>query len=476
MPNVIAELGSRGTQFDIALLDFTGGINNSQRDEDVADNELSAGANYLPEHPGSLILRKRDGLTAISSDLAENGQMIFCGKHADYVCTLTKIQQVDGTDVTTSLTSSTTWDAATFNDGDVFVNGTDERVSTNGTSTAALGGSPPNFTFIEAHNQFLFGAGHSLGILRWSGLGVNNTWSSTNTLTLSTDEDDDITGLIKFRDVLFVTTDKRFFHVNGTSVTNMSVTYAGHEGPGCTAHRSLVVNPFGLFMWTNQGLAVSRDGVTFDLPMQRKLKGTLAGLNEAQYANVHGVWNPLHDRVEYSVFDGSSTTCDLKIYYYYLLDAFYLGTGTATQMNASGLVIVSGLPTIYVVGYSANSATDQVFSLLGDTDIAGNISAFMETKRIWPGGSPTVLSRVRDMTLKTGPVPSAGNITIGAYLDDETSIVAANSFTVAALTTVADDILGMGKRCNKIKIRIEDTLATRPRIHGATLRGTILSN
>ena len=468
MSTFIAPLGAR---FSIPMLDFRGGLNNSQSDEDIEANEISAGENYLPEQPGSKRLRKRPGLTAISDDLAENGQLIVDGKHKNYLCTLTKIQAVDGTDVTTGLTSSTTWDFATFADRDIFVNGTDEVYSTNGTSTSTLGGSPPNFKFIETHNNFLFGAGHDLGKLRWADLGTTETWSATNSLTLSTDEDDDITGLAKFRDVLMVFSDKRFFLINGFTTTDMEVVRTGHEGPGCTSHRSIVVTNAGVFWWSNQGLVASDDGITTDLPMQRKLKGTLDGLNEAQYANIHGVWNPLHERVEYSVFDGSSTTCDLKIYYYYLEDTFWLGTGTAVQMNASGLVTVSGLPTIYVVGYSANSATDQVFSLAGDTDIAGNITAFLETQRIAPGGV-TALNQAEVLTLKTGPVPTNGNITMGVYIDDSTSTD--DSFTVAAVTTRAEDPVRYDRTFSKIKVRIGDALATRPRIAGAILQAFLL--
>lgn len=470
MPLVIPSIDRR--RFKLDMLDFSGGLNDSDIDENIEDNEVSAVENYLPENPNSRVLRKRPGLTAISSDLAENGQLIFGGKHKDYLCTLTKIQAVDGTDVTTSLTSSTTWDATTLANRDIFVNGTDEVFSTNGTSTSTLGGSPPNFKFIETHNNFLFGAGHTLGLLRWADLGTTETWSATNGLTLSTDEDDDITGMAKFRDVLMVFTEKRFFLINGFTTVDMSIVRTGHEGPGCTSNRSIVVTNSGIFWWSNQGLVASANGITTDLPMQRKLKGTLDDLNEAQYSNVHGVWNPLHDRVEYFVHTTGSSTVDLCIYYYYLTDTFWTGTGTGCLMNASGLVTISGEPIIYVVGYSANSATDQVFSRVGNTDIAGNITALLDTKRYSPGGATSSM-KLRDITLVTGPVPTNANLTLGLYQNDETS---STDHTIAATTTERENLIGFGRRLNKFKVRIGDSAATRPRIVGATARGYLIND
>ena len=281
-------------------------------------------------------------------------------------------------------------------------------------------------------------------------------------------------GLAKFRDVLVAFSDKRFFHINGFTSQDMEVVFTSHEGPGTTSNRSIVVTPAGIGWWTSQGLAWSSDGITVDLPMQRKLKGTLDALTQAQYANIHSVWNPLHDRIE--IFVPTGSTNNLVIYYYYLLDSFYLGTGTAAEMNASALMTVSGEPIIYVVGYSANSATDQVFSLVGDTDIAGNISGFMETARFAPAGASTALFRVSDLTARTGPVPTSGNLTVGAYLDDETSINSSNSFTVAAVTTQRDYRIFLPRRINKMKIRIADSLATRPRIGGTIVRGFALNN
>ena len=172
MPTII---GRRSTEiitqrFKAELLDFTGGLNNTQKDEDIADNELSDAENYVPERPGSKVLRKREGLTSVSNGMGSlDCQLIFQGAHNNYYTTVTTIEDLDnGNDLDTGLTSSTTWDAATFENADIFVNGTEERVTTDGTNFGDLAGSPPNAKYIEVHNNFLFAAGHSNNALRWS--------------------------------------------------------------------------------------------------------------------------------------------------------------------------------------------------------------------------------------------------------------------------------------------------------------------
>jgi len=470
MPTVIAD---KGTRFNIPLTDFSGGINNSQSDEDIEDNQLSSADNYLPEFPGSRTLRKRVGATAVSDSQSdtEDVQLIYQGKHNTYFCTNTILQQSDGTDITTGLTTSTTYDATTFADRDIFVNGTEEIYSTNGTSSSALGGTPPSGKYIETHNNFLFMAGHSLGALRWADLGTTETWTATNSITIDTDEDDDITGLKKFRDVLMVFTEKRFFLVNGFATVDMEIVRSVHEGPGCISGNSIVVTNAGIFWWSDEGLVFSDDGITTDLPMQRKLRGTLDSLTSSASNIVHGAWNPMEQRVEYFVADGSQL--DTCIYYYYLEDAFYLGTGVGCRMTASATVDVSGLPTVYVGGYG--DGADKVYSRTGVTDDSTTITANMETKRVAPGGSPTALIKVEDVTLHTGPLTASDTITLGVYIDDETS--ANPTYGLSVITTRADDKVGLSRRCSKIKVRIEDSDANgRPEIRGATLRGYVLSD
>lgn len=458
-----------GIKKNFEFLDFTGGVNNTQEDDQIEENELSDARNYAPEFAGSKMLRKIPGKTLETAGFAAQPEFIFEGQHANYVQTATTLEIFDGTDVTTGLTSSTTCDAATFNGGDLFVNGTEFRVSTNGTSSSAVSGSPPAANLIETHNNFLFVAGHSLASLRWSSLGIYTSWSTTNELLLGTGENDNITALKKFRDVLMVFTKNRFFHVNGFSVTDMGVVHAEHKGPGCTSHRSVVVNPYGVFWWSDQGLCVSRDGFNVDLPMQRKLGLTLSGLNHADYGEVCGVWDSDNDRIFYCMPNGSATTNDLGFYYYYLQDAFYLCDATVTNRCLARLA--NGKI------YAGNYARD-LHELTGERDhdgsSAASITAYGETKRFTP---ISVIGdyRTRDITLKTR-VPTSGNITFGAYVNDETSIDSSNSFTVAAVTTQREYPIGWRRKLNKVKFRFGDALATRPRIQGCVLRGYLLND
>ena len=467
----------RSNNFKMELTDFTGGLNTTQGDEDIELNELSDAENYVPERPGSKILRKREGLTSVSNGMGSlDCQLIFQGALNNYYTTVTTIEDLDnGNDLDTGLTSSTTWDAATFEGADIFVNGTEERVTTDGTNFGDLAGSPPNAKYIESHNNFLFAAGHSNNALRWSALGDKDSWSVTNEI-LFTDANDNITGLAKFRDVLMVFTENRFYHVNGFSTTDISVTHSGHEGPGCVSNKSIVVNPAGIFWWTTQGLAFSNDGIRVDLPMQRKLQATLENINGAQLALIHGVWSPEHDRVQFYVPTGSSTRNDTCIYYYYMTDTFYIGTGNGAAMNASFQGVSSGAPVVYLGGYNTGN-TNEIFTNTGNTDgLSGgavSITAFLETARFAPLGD-TAFHKGDSITLKTGPVPTNGNITLITYADDATS--ATDTLTLAAVTTDSENEAVFRRRFNKLKIRIGDALATRPRIRGAIVKGYFLND
>ena len=148
MPTLIGYPKSerRPNNFKVELLDFTGGLNTTQRDEDIEMNELSAAENYVPERPGSKVLRKREGLTSVSNGMGSlDCQLIFQGALNNYYTTVTTIEDLDnGNDLDTGLTSSTTWDAATFEGADIFVNGTEESV------IFPLVGTGPVFSVIES--------------------------------------------------------------------------------------------------------------------------------------------------------------------------------------------------------------------------------------------------------------------------------------------------------------------------------------
>ena len=148
------------------MLTFRGGLVNRLPDEHIEDNELSAAENYIPDILSTSDVVKRSGHTKHSTALTEAGTSIHEGKNANYLTTSTIIRSLAGASLATGLTSATDPDWATMLDNDIFCNGTEVQTSTNGTTFASLGGTPPAFKYLAVHNNILYGAGHSLGVLR----------------------------------------------------------------------------------------------------------------------------------------------------------------------------------------------------------------------------------------------------------------------------------------------------------------------
>jgi hypothetical protein len=60
------------------------------------------------------------------------------------------------------------------------------------------------------------------------------------------------------------------------------------------------------------------------------------------------------------------------------------------------------------------------------------------------------------------------------YVDDATS--ATDTLTLAAVTTDSENEAVFRRRFQKLKVRIGDALATRPRIRGAIIKGYFLND
>lgn len=494
-----------GFEHEPRTLTFQGGVNNSLPDEDIGETEVSDSRNWLPDFESAAGLIKREGTTTTSSNIDDAygvGTSVFQGKHANYFTTGIAATQYVWNFAGTALannavTSSGEPDWVTFNNNDIYtLDGGAPQTSTNGSTFAALGGTPPNFRYMRAHNNFLFGAGHSLGLLRWADLGTATTWTSTNSLTITNDEANSITGLAKFRNNLVVFCRYSFHNVNGFSGLDMGINYNSY-GIGCTSHRSIVVTPFALFWWSDNGLVMSRTGTEDDItfPLYDKIPVTLNGLNKARYANVHGVWNSRKDRVEYYVCSGAAqTTQNMRIDYYYKTGAVWLHDGGGVAAGASGAAVVSGSRDIYVFP-SVTDATAGAYLYLQDedalTDNTININAFLETRRDAPI-SRKALKRFRTLTVNAA---SSGNSTLdyGVYLDSDGTLTDTWSISLTGSTgfildtdTLDSGILGTGivpsdsyvgsdLRYRKVKHRIYDSSAQRTRLRSLINSGYLLS-
>ena len=486
-------------------LDLRGGLDNSVSDDQVSDNCLTAVSNYLPDFLSAGMLMKREGVSKTLVDQqTEAITSVYQGDQGNYFTTSSTIKQfTSNVDLAGGALSATTApDWTSLASVDVYVNGTDapRRIDV-GPVVTTLGGSPPNFAYIKAYHNFLFGAGGNaaVGQIRWTDVGTLETWTVTNALVLS-DQTDPIRGFGLYKDVLVVFCERSYHHVSGWATLEIVVTYSNFE-EGCLSHRSIVSTPYGLFWWSKAGLCRSTDGFSIDYVTVRKVPNTLDTLNKAKYDIVHGVWHPRYKRLQFYCCSRSSNTPDTAFYYYPESDSIWVMTGAGVQMGASGMAVTSGVADVYL---GSASTTGYFYKNSGDTDDGTAITAYLETKRDYTQFGPTAIKRCDILTPMGLVVTGVASVTYSVYLDN--AVTATNSWdldwtggstfttggfilgtdhlgtgTLGAPVTTGtgavpvESTIGYGRIFKKIKHRISDNNATRPKIRGFVHRGRLIA-
>jgi len=283
--------------------------------------------------------------------------------------------------------------------------------------------------------------------------------------------------------------------MEGYAEKRIAITYSnGNEGT--TSHRSLVVAPeAGLFWWTKFGPAWSPDGFRILYIGMKKIPKTLAGLNAAQYARVHGVWDPNEECVQWWVCNGTSTTEDLSIRYYPFygqtedgFGSFWVSNGEGTKMAASGVVTSSLADTVYVGAAAANSS---IFKQSGATDDGASIVGALEMKRDSIIDDPDTTKRMKEIVLRSTLSATGGGATVSIYWDDETNPsetfsiehegvgfqLDADQLDVDSLAETRGEETSIypRERYKKIKLRYEDTGATQTQFRGFIIKGTLIA-
>jgi len=481
----------QGNQFHELL----GGVNNAVSDELIALNELSDARNYVPDPENAGVLVKREGITQVSSvqSTALIGK-VHDGIHDIWACIPTDVINDAGTAQSLSLTSSTDTCWASFNNFDIVTNGT-ELKTYNGSTWAALGGTPPAFKYLQVYNRFLFGAGHSAAKIRWSAADNQASWPADNEWNLAPDANDDIVGLTVWQNNLYAFGERSFWRLAGFYEKAIQILHRGE--PGCTSHRSIVPTPYGLFWWGYDGIYRTQDGVIGTNISELKIPKTFDGLNKAQFSKVHGTWNPNRQRIEWYACNGSGSTEDIAIYYYprigvsqvggVQVGSFWVCSGDGTEMAASGLVTVSGEKLVYV-GSAASSK--YLYSVSGTTDDGASISAYLETRRDATEYGPAAIKRSKTL-IPMFELTGQATAIYGVYLNNSQGISKQWSLTLTASEGFILDVdkldvgvLGGGavgeevfihwsEKFRKMKHRIQDEAGVRIKIRGIRTEGYI---
>lgn len=443
-----------------------GGVNNSIGDEFIKDEECSDAANYQPDLTYGTGIIKREGLTQVSSVMTATISSVYQGRNENYFTSGTTTRAFAGTSLDSGLTAGyPSW--TSFATYDIMVNGTNLRKTSDGANFSALANCPAGAKYVAAVNNFVYVAGHGYGKLRWADVGTAETWTVTNELVLTQDENDNITGLAPWRNALLVTCEKSFELISGYSTLEQGVSYYS-KADGCNSHRSIVVTPVGVFWWSKRsGIVWVKEDMTADYPAIRKIPKTLASINWGQNAYVIGTFDPRQHKVMFYTVTGTGTTNNIRIDYYWDTDSFWLHTGAGTAMAACGMAVDTGVACVYTGGYATST---YLYKVSGATDDGTHITSYFDTKRE-AYGSPTAYKVTKNVTLHTN-LSTSDAITYEAWIDNDTSADTAWSNTVD--TGPQDTVIGVNRQHRKIKHRITDHAATTTRILGLTHDGTLM--
>jgi len=435
------------------------GVNNTAPASQINDAELTDAANYEPDLTGTGWLIKRAGLT--KKDTTERTAKSFSihdGKLGDYYHNGTSVYNFAGTAVDTGRAQvHDQW--ASTGGYDIYVNGTDARKTANGTSFTDLSNCPTGAKYIVYHNNMLFAGGHDTGKIRWSDLGTIETWSAVNEWVLPYD----MVSLVKAPNAVLSLHEKAFYMLSGSKTLDVQVLYSSTK-EGCTASRSAVVTPYGVFWWSRPGIVWLKADYSLDYPMQRKLAYTLNSLNRAQDASIHAVWNSYRGCVQFYLFTGSATACNLRVDFYPYYDSFFLHTGAGVAMACSGVSTISGVENVYVSGYASST---YLYTQSGATDDGTDISSYFITKN---EGNPSVERQGRSTVVSTD-LTTIATLTYECYAN--------NASTASVSTTLTDTPVGLLDQYiatnisnTRIKHKVSDSASTATRILQLTHYGT----
>ena len=476
--------------------ELLGGLNNAVSDELISPDELSDAENYVPDPENAGVLIKRSGITQVSSQQTPKITSIYEGVHGIWAGLPTDIIDSSGSSQSLTLTSSDSQDWASLASYDIMVNGAEEK-KYNGATWTDLGGTPPNFKYIEVYNRFLFGAGHDKGKVRWSDPQDPETWSATHEWNLTGDSNDDVTGLKAYRDVLIAFTEKAFFHLRGYHELGINITYRGE--PGCTSNKSIVSTPYGIFWWGEDGIYFSPDGFQTVNISELKIPKTIDGMNKAKFNLIHGLWNPLRQRIEFYGFSSGATTHDMAIFYYprvgvsnvggVQVGSFWVQGGAGVEMGCSGVVTVTGERVVYL-GSAAGSG--YIYQQTGSDDDGTVITALLETQRNSTEYGPSSMKRLKNL-IPVFELTGTASVSYGIYLDNANTVTKSwpIDLSLSGGFTLGSSLLGTGafgepdlaheveigwsEKFRKIKHRIYDEDENRVKVRGILTEGYLVN-
>jgi len=210
--------------------DFSGGANTRDRPLGIEETELHLSENMESQKNGEGLKGRRGqaedfDITAISAVKSIFTWYLAAGTRVTVAFGGTSIYNAeDGTERDTSLTSALKWSTTSWSTKDkaYYTNGTDAVQKDDGTTIAALGGTPPTFKYIEFHFDRLWLAEDSTA--RFSDLNDDETWPAANALNLGDRFGGIMTGMKSFGGNMIFLKDTGLYRFEGSPILGGTIT------------------------------------------------------------------------------------------------------------------------------------------------------------------------------------------------------------------------------------------------------------
>jgi hypothetical protein len=212
--------------------DFSGGVNLRDAPLGLADNDLIDAQNVEPSALFSPAVAGRGGQsefkTGLHATLPIRSMFRFYkldGTSMSLICYSTKVSKLADNGTETVLSSAFTSDQKfsftswTSKDAAYFTNGVEAIQKYDGTTLAAVSGSPPISDFIEEHQNRLYVGIATDDQIRFSDSNSDSSWPSANALNVADNRGSAVTGIKSLGTVLVVLTDAGLWRLQGDPIT-----------------------------------------------------------------------------------------------------------------------------------------------------------------------------------------------------------------------------------------------------------------
>jgi len=310
--------------------DFSGGLDDTTPSTKLPITRAQRARNFNLVPGGGL--EKRSGSTTLGSAIdgsnavthlgefvQSDGTKFLMGTAGD---TFKKQDAMDGTWDDLSLTLTSGQDVlvtnAKLNDLYMIANGNEAPQKFDGTSAAALGGSPPIADIIIMVNNFVFLGNISTNKSRvqWSGLATPEIWPANNFLDVDPNDGDEVTAL----GILF----NNLYIFKNRSISRMPIINSPFSKEriatklGCVGRRAIVnVGGTHLFFMTPDGRFITFDGSVVTDVSSKRILNQISSLNQTRWKFTSMEDYQKRRQIWITLSDGGSSIHDIVLIYDY---------------------------------------------------------------------------------------------------------------------------------------------------------------